>query len=132
MRKILLLIIISVLAFGCDKDDSKRCEGLRIAVQNGDVAMVKNIVNRLASDLHAQVSTATDPDGHHNTYLTLIDRLNNECDVNAVGVCYACIDINPVTSEIKLTIPLGTGWVTRIIDLALDGEGRLVCTGMHE
>lgn len=132
MRKFLLLLPLAILALGCEKDNSERCEGLRTAVQNDDIGAVKEIVNRLTADLNAQAATATDPDGHYNTYLTLIDRLNDECDLNATGVCYACIDTYPGTSEIKLIIPLGTHSKTRIIDLRPDQEGRFVCTGMHE
>lgn len=132
MRKLLLLLPLAFLGLGCEKDNSERCEGLRIAVQNDDLGTVKDIIFRFTSDLNAQAPTATDPDGHYNTYLTLIDRLNDECDMDATGVCYACIDTLPGTSEIKLTILLGTHSVTRIIDLRPDREGRFVCTGMHE
>jgi hypothetical protein len=132
MRKFLLLLPLVILAFGCEKDASERCEGLRTAVKNDDIEGVKEIVNRLTADLTAQSATATDPDGHHNTYLTLIDRLNDECDINATGVCYACIDTYPPQSEIKLTILLGTHSVTRIIDLWPNQQGKFVCIGMHE
>lgn len=132
MRKLLLLLPLAILALGCEKDNSERCEGLRIAVQNDDIGAVKEIVNRLTADLEAQAATPTDQEGHRNSYLTLIDRLNDECDLNATGVCYGCIDTYPSTSEIKLNILLGTHSVTRTIDLSPDQEGRFRCTNMHE
>lgn len=132
MRKFLLLLPLALLALGCEKDNSERCEGLRVAVQNDDIATAKDIVNRLTEDLNAQAPTATDPYGHYNNYLTLIDRLNDECDVNATEVCYACIQTLPETSEIKLVIPLGTHSQTRIIDIRPDQSGKLICSNMHE
>lgn len=132
MRKLLLLLPLAFLGLGCEKDNSERCEGLRVAVQNDDIATVKDIVNRLTEDLNAQAPTATDPSGHYDNYLTLIDRLNGECDVNATEVCYACIQTLPETSEIKLVIPLGTHSQTRIIDIKPDQSGKLICSNMHE
>ncbi|MGN6293675.1 MAG: hypothetical protein ACTHMV_13100 [Chitinophagaceae bacterium] len=117
MRKLLLMLPLAFLTLGCEKNTSKRCEELKVAVQNDDVGRVKDIINRLAADLGAGMATATDPDGYYNSYHTLIDRLNDECEVNATGICYACIYTFPGTSEIKLEIFLGTHSVTRVIDV---------------
>jgi len=128
-----MILPLAFLFLGCEKDNSARCEGLKVAVQNDDIATVRYIVNRLAADIKMQASTTiADPEGYHNSYLMLIDRLNDECDMKALGVCYACIDTLPATSEIKLIIFTGSRTMTRIIDVRVDREGTLVCTNMHE
>ncbi len=126
------MLPLAFLTLGCEKDVSKRYKELKAAIRNDDVARVKDIVNRLVSDLPAGTATATDPDGHYNSYLILIERLNEECDVIATGTCYASIDASPETSEIKLEIFSGSYLVTRIITLRPGNEGGFVCINMHE
>lgn len=131
MKKLLLILLISVLGFGCEKSEEKRCEDLEIAIKTDDVEKVKSIVTLLAFDLEPKV-TAEDPSGNYNNFKILIDRLNGECDVVATEICYGCIYTFPATSEIEVEIPLGTNTVTRFLDIRPDQSGKLICGGMHE
>ena len=131
MRKFLVILTLCILAASCEKDPSNRCEGLKGAVQTDDLATIKEIVTRLAADLRPQ-PTANDPDGHRDNFYTLIDRLNGECDITAEALCYACVQTLPATSEIKLTIALGTHSVVRILDVRPNQSNELICSNMHE
>jgi hypothetical protein len=131
MKKFLLILLIAVLGLGCEKENETSCEDLKIAVKTDDIETVKDIVTLLAFDLEAKV-TAEDPTGNYNNFKTLIERLNGECDVTATEICYGCIYTLPETSEIELVIPLGTHSVTRVLDIAPNQAGKLICTNMHE
>jgi hypothetical protein len=129
MKKLLIPILMFSLMAGCEKSKEIKCEGLVTALETENVEMMKQLVSDLASDLDPK-ETDTDRDGHYNSYLEVINRLNN-CGLNAVGICYGCIDTLPAMSEIRVSINTGTGSITRIIDLSRDASGRFVCKNMH-
>jgi hypothetical protein len=130
MKRLFIPIFIFCLFAGCKKSGGIRCEGLVSAVQEDNIEMVKSMITAMASRFSPKVS-ATDPDGHYQSYLELIGLLS-DCGFNAAGVCYGCVNTLPATSEIRVSLVQGVVEFVRIIDVAPDGSNRFVCTGMHQ
>ena len=74
------------------------------ALINYDTEKAKTEIHKLTDDLKPNVSKK-DEFGHQTNLLTLIDRINDQCDkVNASLICYVCNEIKTINARICLFI----------------------------
>jgi len=78
--------------------------GLSVIEETRQASPVLHEINKLCVDLKPQV-TENDEFGHEINFNTLIERMNDNCDLFIVElVTYATIKTNPVQSEINITL----------------------------
>ena len=137
MKNIILPILFTVLLFGCSKNNvaddqfELNCEMLKAGLLNLNSDEVNFEINKLTQDLLPTI-TQTDDIGHFKNLDTLIDRINSNCDeIQAVKICYACIETLPVQSEIKLEFNFQGTQIERIIDISTPDDGILLSIEAH-
>jgi len=130
----LCLFIVS----GCKKNDPAKptptafdCLSFKTGVGIGDYNMVAAQISTLTSDLYPSL-VASDQYGQRENLQVLANRLEQQCDVVASVICYACIETYPAQSEIRVAFTLNGISYNRILDIAVDDQRMLVFAGMHE
>ena len=61
--------------------------------------------------------TSEDPIGHEQNLNDFIQELNEECDLEASLVCYACIETFPEQSEVRVMLDSSGILVSSIVDI---------------
>ncbi|MDC8002089.1 hypothetical protein POV26_13665 [Aequorivita todarodis] len=138
MKKIIFTSIFIILLISCSKSDNDNdnqmlidCANFRIALLNFDSEQLNIEVNKLTSDL-APSPDINDRIGHLKNLDILIERLNSECtDIIAAKECYACIETNPVQSEIKVKLDSFGIQIDRIIDINTSEADILKSVRVH-
>lgn len=131
------MLILSVGLIGilsCEErevEPTLDCSNLKTGLINNDQRMVGNEIDKLCVDLEAKV-TETDEWGHKENMNTLVDRLNQDCNVEAILLHYATIKTNPPQSEISISVTSNTNTFTRVIDILNDEKSILKFSRMHE
>ena len=119
MRKLLvLLLFIGLISCEKQKIENTDCEVFLFGLSTLDESTLKSEVEKLTADLNPH---PTDEDllGHSGNLLTLVDRLNEQCEgFTASLLCYACRYSYPAQSEI-------------LIAFAVDGIQQEVTISIH-
>lgn len=128
MKQLPLLILLSVLLFGSCKKATTSCSSIAVkkAIVENDIELMRSEINKLCAGISI-VRTSSDPHGLSNSLTELVRQLNNSCNIQAVSLCYFCIDTLPEQSEIKVS----TGGVSRILDISYTNDKKLVFVNMH-
>jgi len=137
MKNKILPILFSILLFACSENDidvdqfNLNCETLKTALLNFNSDEINFEINKLTQDLLPTI-TQNDEIGHFKNLNTLIDRINSNCDdIQAVKICYACIETLPVQSEIKVEFNFQGTQIERIIDISTPNDGILLSIEAH-
>jgi hypothetical protein len=136
MKNIILLSIFTILLISCTKNDDDNqmlinCDNFRIALLNFDSEQLNVEINNLTLDL-VPIPVINDEIGHLKNLNELIERLNSNCkDIIATKECYACIETNPVQSEIKIELDSLGNQIERIIDISTPEDDVLISLRMH-
>jgi hypothetical protein len=138
MKNIIFLSVFTILLISCSKKDDDNdsqtlinCTNFRIALLNFDSEQLNLEINKLTLDL-VPIPIINDEIGHLNNLNELIERLNSNCkDIIATNECYACIETNPVQSEIKIELDSLGNQIERIIDISTPEDDVLVSLRMH-
>jgi len=136
MKRILFFLLILSIYTGCSKDKeeaprSTDCVKLKEAMTNDEVAVVKELINEVASDIQAPVGL-----NEFAAYKFLIDelakRLNAGCGINAEVLCYGCIDTLPAQTEVRIKFSSGLVGIEKTLDLIVTDDGKVRCVNMHD
>jgi hypothetical protein len=103
MQKFVFTILILAL-FACNKntEPDPDCEKLANGLTTSSDLIVKTEIEKITSDLLPEPSVS-DSIGHQQNIMTLIDRLNEKCQIlEASFECYTCIHTYPLTSKIRI------------------------------
>ena len=135
MKTALNLLVISFLIMltSCEelKKEKMDCNLLTQGLISYDTEKVKTEIHKLTQDLKPNVSKK-DEFGHRTNILTLIDRINDQCDmVNASLGCYAGIETLPVRSEINISIDSSGTQIKRVIDILTPEDNILSVRDVH-
>ena len=138
MKNIIFLSIFAIFLISCNKkeDDNDNqsllnCSNFRMALLNLDSEQLNIEINKLTWDL-VPISELNDEIGHLKNLNELVERLNSSCkDFIAIKECYACIETNPVQSEIKIELDSFGYQIERIIDISTPENEVLTSIGMH-
>ena len=107
------------------------CDELKAALVNFNSEQLNFEIDKLTQDL-LPVPTQSDDIGHFNNLNTLVDRLNSNCpQIVTTKECYACIETNPVQSEIKVMFDSFGNQIERIIDISTPSAGTLISLRSH-
>lgn len=132
---ILLIISTIIVLTSCEEEDKVEgidCEVLSEALVNSHSENLKVEIDKLTSDLKPHVSNS-DSYGHNENLITLINRLNSQCENIEVSIeCYACIKTNPPQSEISISIDSLGIEVCRIIDILTADDKILSFSSIHQ
>jgi len=99
------------------------CDKLQQAILAGNPDEVETEINRICESL----TTSTDSEASLDN---LSKAISTQCKVNAVTLCYNCIETLPEQSEIKISIVTPGSRKDKIIDIIRSGD-RFVFAGMH-
>ncbi|RZM06732.1 MAG: hypothetical protein EOO88_52905 [Pedobacter sp.] len=108
-------------------DEQESCQSNREAFQNHELNAVEKIIT-------AHISALGSNNAHTSENLDrLTARLNGTC-LQAVVLCFACINTLPEQSEIRVTFPTSSGTISRIIDISPTSltDSRMKFVNMHE
>ncbi len=134
MEKLMLILLVGLIGILSCEDDKREpslsCANLKSGLINNNQQMVGNEIDKLCVDLEAKV-TETDEWGHKENMNTLVDRLNQDCNVEAILLHYATIKTNPPQSEISISVTSNSNTITRVIDILNDEKSILKFSGMH-
>ena len=126
-----------ILLIGCSKNDEDNdqleidCNELKAALVNFNSEQLNFEINKLTQDLLPS-PTQSDDIGHFKNLNTLVDRINSNCpQFVATKECYACIETNPVQSEIKVSLDSLGNQIERIIDISSPRDGILISVKLH-
>ena len=119
------LILFALVALGCRKDEMQKanCDKLQQAILAGNPDEVETEINRICESL----TTSTDSEASLDN---LSKAISTQCKVNAVTLCYNCIETLPEQSEIKISIVTPGSQKDKIIDIIRSSD-RFVFAGMH-
>ena len=137
MKNRIFIILLTVLLIGCSKNDKNDdlleidCDELKAALVNFNSEQLNFEINKLTQDLPPS-PTQSDDIGHFKNLNTLVDRINSNCPlIIATKECYACIETNPVQSEIKVMLDSLGNQIERIIDISTPRDGILISLRSH-
>ena len=137
MKNRIFIILLTILLIGCSKNDNNDdlleidCDELKAALVNFNSEQLNFEIDKLTQDL-LPVPTQSDDIGHFNNLNTLVDRLNSNCpQIVTTKECYACIETNPVQSEIKVMFDSFGNQIERIIDISTPSAGTLISLRSH-
>lgn len=135
MKNKILIIHFTILLISCSNNNDNpveiNCDKLKSALFNFDSEQLNLEINKLTQDL-TPVPTPVDELGHSNNLNELIERLNSNCeDILVTKQSYACIETNPVQSEIKIELDSFGNQIERIIDILTLEDEILISLGMR-
>jgi hypothetical protein len=135
MKNKVLIIILTLLLIGCNNNNDELfeidCDEVKAALVNFNSEQLNFEINKLTQDLLPSPAPSDDI-GHFKNVNTLIDRINSNCpQIIATKECYACIETNPVQSEIKVTLDSLGNQIERIIDISTPYDGILISIRTH-
>lgn len=127
-KKILFAFFLcSLVLIGCKKDSSDlRCQELKQAISENNVASVKtiitDIIKTLPSDIYSEQSVNA-----------LAASLSNECGISATVLCFSCIDTLPEQTEITLSYTVSGNTVNKILDISYTASShKMKIVNMHD
>ncbi|MGC4034573.1 MAG: hypothetical protein QM764_01340 [Chitinophagaceae bacterium] len=121
-----LFALIVLSAVGCRKDDlsSPDCGKLQQAILAGNPDEVEAEINNICASLSASNDS-------EQSFNEITKAIGTQCKLNAVALCYNCIETLPAQSEIKITVQTSTGFKEKIIDITRSGN-HFIFAGMHD
>jgi hypothetical protein len=135
MKIHILPYFLLLLFAGCSKGDAELslldCQSLETGLLTNDESLVKSQINLAAQDLMPSPTT-DDPIGHEENLQTLVDIINNECNIEASIICYACIETYPLLSEILLKVNVNGQVTEMVIDILTHEIQPMTFRSMHE
>lgn len=104
MKNIIYLTLALCLFIACGKNEvpTIQCEDLKQGIINNTVDLVGGAIDGLCVDLKPCI-TSDDVYGQEENLNTLVQRLEDECDVTTSIFCYACMRSNPPLSIINVS-----------------------------
>lgn len=130
LRVLIVLPIVLGLFLSCNKEQEVNtfsCNGLSRALLADDLQEVRNVLAPIISSLEAPANNELAEEK-----LRSLAGFVDECPVlDASLYCFECVYSTPPQSEIIIKIQTAQGYVSRILDIALD-NGRFVIADMHE
>jgi hypothetical protein len=121
MKKYFWLVSISfMIQVACEDSAPKLCDELQADIVAFNIEEVKGTLNPWLSG-NLPIPTAEDPIGHQQNLQNFVDRLNDDCGLDASIVCYACIETYPVQSEVRVMVDSSGISVARVLDIVTPG-----------
>lgn len=121
MKKYTWLVLGSMVSFfACEDTATKLCDELQADMVAFNAEAVKSTLNPWLSG-NLPVPTNEDPIGHQQNLENFVDRLNDDCGLEASIVCYACIETYPPQSEVRVMIDSSGLTVVRVLDILTPG-----------
>lgn len=136
MKRILFFLLVLSIYTGCSKDkdetvQSVDCVKLKQAMANDEVAVVKELINELATNIDAPAAL-NQYDADKFLIDELVKRLKTNCGINTEAICYGCINTFPAQSEIRLKFSAGVVSMEKTLDLIITDDGGVRCVNMHD
>ncbi|HZV70956.1 MAG TPA: hypothetical protein VFG10_15475 [Saprospiraceae bacterium] len=132
MRYVILFLSgILLMTVACKDSAPKLCDALQNDLLNFNVPDIKDQLDEWLIGLHPN-PTKEDPTGHLNNLVDFINRLNEECDLEASLGCYACIKTFPAQTEIIIQVNGPGGNVQRSIDISTPESDIMTIVNVHE
>lgn len=116
MYRLIPLFFLLLSLVNCKDSNVNLCDDIREGLLELDLQLVKPNLESLLIDYSAE-PTSEDPIGHEQNLNDFIAELNDECDLDATLVCYACIETFPLQSEIRIQLDSTGTTVSRIVDI---------------
>lgn len=135
MKFIYLLtgVLICCCSFSnCDKDENFTCVEIKdgLATLESDQVQLTNYINALLSPLLPN-PTAEDPAGHRENLNTFASGLGQDCDLEVLVECYACIETFPHQSHVLIRLDSAGMMVSRTLDIRTPGDTLMTLVGIH-
>lgn len=134
MKRVFLFLFISAALISCKKQQSDRemdCEQFKQGIIANSEDRVKAEIEKLSQDL-LPIVTATDEWGHRDNFVKLAQRISQQCGIDAVADCYACIKTLPPQTEIVISFMNNGVQVKKTLDITTSSTSRLAFLKMHE
>lgn len=132
MKNIIYLTLALCLFIACDDNEvsTTQCEDLKQGIINDTDDLVRSAIDNWCSDLMPN-STLDDEIGHQENLNTLVQRIENECDVMASISCYACMESYPPQSAIVITFIQDNVTYSKNINISTPYEDVLSFVAMY-
>lgn len=136
MKLIYLLtgVLICCCSFSnCDKDDNFTCVDIKdgLTKLEPEQVQVANYINALLSPLLPN-PTAEDPTGHRENLNTFASLMGQDCDLDVLVECYACIETFPVQSHVLVKLDSAGMIVNRTLDIRTPADTVMTLVNIHE
>lgn len=132
MKKFIWLVFGSLISFfACEDTASKLCDELQADMVAFSTEQVKSTLDPWLQG-QLPVPTEDDPIGHEINLQNFVDRLSDDCGLEASILCYACIETFPPQSEVRVMIDSSGITVARILDIMTpDGDDVFFPEGLY-
>ncbi|MBO9573263.1 MAG: hypothetical protein J7497_13810 [Chitinophagaceae bacterium] len=103
MRSSLIAITILLLFTACKKHSSSdRCQDFSHALMKEDFPAVKSVIDKWCNEA-GSVPVDASFETVKQKFQQIVDKVNNECELQATLLCTMCIETLPPQTEIIIT-----------------------------
>jgi hypothetical protein len=134
MKKSFLPLFLFIFFVSCNKettDPAMNCDKFKTGILSVNKDQVKTEIEKLCVDLFPVVTTS-DEWGHRENFTKLINRISQQCGMDARLDCYACIKTLPLQTEIFISFPHNGVLVKKTLDISTDSNKKLTFLGLHD
>ncbi len=136
MKLIYLLtgVLICCCSFSnCDKDDNFTCVEINdgLTTLEPDPDKLTNYINVLLSPLLPN-PTAEDPIGHRENLNTFASSLGQDCDLEVLVECYACIYTLHAQSQVRIMLDSAGTTISRTLGIWTPTDTVMTLQGIHQ
>ncbi|MBD0331498.1 MAG: hypothetical protein ICV66_02475 [Chitinophagaceae bacterium] len=119
----LLIISAFYMVPACSKDlSSRNCEELKNAIIENNNDKVKSEVQKICSAwVYSQQNLNF-----------LADTISSQCDINAIVLCFECIDTLPPITELKLSFTVSGALKSKMIDVSYTSGNEIKVVAVHD
>ena len=130
MNSLIIVLAIFVIFLSCKETVTFPCQDIREGLLMTDLELTKPGIDLMLQDM-LPVSTGEDALGHEINLQEFVDRLNTNCDIEAVIECYACIKTFPLLSHVTVTI-VSDSVQQRSLDILTPEGGAMSLKNIHQ
>ena len=116
MFRLIPLFFLMISLSNCKDSNVSLCDDIRQGLVDFNLELVKPNMESMLID-YTPDPTSEDPAGHEQNLNDFIEELNDECNLEASLVCYACIETFPEQSELRIQVDSSGTLVSRIVDI---------------
>ena len=132
MIKIYSILVLSLFMLTqCSDEKTFPSQDIRDGIINLDLQLGTPGINEMLEDLQPQPDTE-DLIGHEDNLTTFIERLKENCDLDATLGCYGCIETFPALSHVDLTLDSAGFTIHRSLDIVTPADTVMTLRDIHQ
>lgn len=122
----LLGIIMISLNAGCKKESEEaNCQQFKNSIISADKEQVKTIISQYITALPSSNYT-------EQNLNALAGSVQQHCTMNALVLCFDCIQTLPSQTEIRISFLNGATTVEKTIDISYNSNNKMVFHNLHD